>query len=607
MELHPANWIRLDRGRLPFVAKIDDSWLSNRQREDMRISGVTIKNFKAIQETRIPLTDFTVLVGTNGSGKSSVLQALHWMLQSGRNNKVSPARVGQASTLSELDATYMPSPEYKNSSHSAEYGNFSASPKMDVLVDVDVPNEDGSTVSLSVPMWIRSARNEGVSVHIPSANSFVSIIRGAREISAYIPGLAGIPLQEEKRSMRIVERQAAAGDANTVLRNVLDLLKAVTLEGDHNGLEEVQRLASNVLGEMSISVSFEEKKDFKIQATFQTKAMKDADTRRFKPLELAGIGFLQVIQIFAYLVYFRPRLLLVDEPDSHLHPDMQERLVAELMNAAKDYDSQVILTTHSPSVVRSLGSDANLVWMRDGEMVSDKTDEIRRDMGWGLLDKSILLITEDKKVSMLNRILSQWPDLNRRTVVWPMSGNTSLPNSASLVALKSLLGDHMKIVLHRDSDFMVRSERESFSKEYEDKGIPVWLTRGSDVEAYWACPSILAVLLEIEEVKAKEIIDKACDLKDSQNADRDFRNKRKEIYNRIPAYKNGDADQVGADTARDELSAVDRTHIYIGKDLISSIRAVCSQEGIKGGTRICKDIPDKTTVADDLREILKNA
>lgn len=573
----------------------------------MKITSLTIENFKAIQKAKIPLTDFTVLVGTNGSGKSSVLQALHWMLQSGRNNKVSPSRVGQASTLSELDATYVPSPEYKNSSHSAEYGNFSASPKMDVLVDVRMPDKEQGMIAMSVPMWIRSARNEGVSVHVPSVNSFVGIVRGAREISAYIPGLSGIPLAEEKRSMRIVERQAAAGDANTVLRNVLDLLKSKVTEDGRNGLEEVQRLVSNVLGDLTISVNFDETKDFKIQAAFQTKAMKDADPKRFKPLELAGIGFLQVIQIFAYLVYFRPRLLLVDEPDSHLHPDMQERLVGVLMHAASAYDSQVVLTTHSPSVVRSLGSGANLVWMRDGEMVSDKTDEIRRDMGWGLLDKSILLITEDKKVSMLNRILSQWPVLDRKTVVWPMSGNTSLPNAQSLVALKGLLGDHMKIVLHRDSDFMVHSERVSFCKEYNDNGIPVWITRGSDVEAYWACSKTLAALLEIGEQQAEDILRKACDLRENNDAGKVFRNKRREIYNRIPAYKNGDADQVGADAAREELRAEDRTHIYVGKDLVKSVREICSEEGVKGGTRICKDIPKDVVIADDLRVILECA
>lgn len=41
---------------------------------------------------------------------------------------------------------------------------------------------------------------------------------------------------------------------------------------------------------------------------------------------MVGTGFLQVAQIFAYLLHFKPKLLLIDEPDSHLHPGTQERL-----------------------------------------------------------------------------------------------------------------------------------------------------------------------------------------------------------------------------------------------------------------------------------------
>lgn len=184
----------------------------------MKLQSLQITNFKAIESVSIPLSDFTVIVGTNGSGKSSILQALHWMVQSARNPSVSPEQSDKGSTLSELDATYMPSPDYKNASHSMEYGNFAAAPKMEVTVDAEM--EGG--VSINVPMWIKSARNEGISVHVPSNNQFTSIVRSAqREISAYIPGLAGIPLSEEKRSKLIVYRQAAAGDANTVLRNIL--------------------------------------------------------------------------------------------------------------------------------------------------------------------------------------------------------------------------------------------------------------------------------------------------------------------------------------------------------------------------------------------------
>lgn len=43
------------------------------------IDNVRIKNFKALEDARLNLERFTVLVGPNASGKTSVLEALHWL------------------------------------------------------------------------------------------------------------------------------------------------------------------------------------------------------------------------------------------------------------------------------------------------------------------------------------------------------------------------------------------------------------------------------------------------------------------------------------------------------------------------------------------------
>jgi len=117
-------------------------------------------------------------------------------------------------------------------------------------------------------------------------------------------------------------------------------------------------------------------------------------------------------------------LLLVDEPDSHLHPDAQERLVGAIKDAAKVLKSQVIMTTHSPSVVRSLPDDANVVWMKNGQAQTgvDESD-VRASMGWGILDKSIVIVTEDKKKGMLKNILRQDESIDRKTTIWSVGGS----------------------------------------------------------------------------------------------------------------------------------------------------------------------------------------
>lgn len=568
----------------------------------MKLSRVKIKNFKAIAETTVPLTDFTVIVGTNGSGKSSVLQAIHWMLQSARNPNVSPeSQYTKGSTLSEIDATYMPSPDYKNASHSTEYGNFAAAPKMEIEFSAKL--EDGETYT--VPMWIKSARNEGISVHTPSNNPVTAQIRQQnREVSAYIPGLAGIPLAEEKRSKRIVYRQAAAGDANTVLRNILDLARLKKMANGSSALDEVVSHVSAVLGETRLNIQFDDEKHYKINAEFQTGEMRKADPKRFKPLELAGIGFLQVIQIFAYMVYFRPRFLLIDEPDSHLHPDVQEKLINRLVKAARENNCQVVLTSHSPSVVRSLGEDTSLIWMKSGDVQSDDSDEIRKSMGWGLLDKSILLVTEDKKVGMLNSLVAQWPELDRKVAVWSARGNSKLPPADVLSALHTLFGDKMKIVLHRDADFMLEDDRIHQSKPYEDRRLRVWFTEGADLEACWMKPQIIAAHFGISASDAEAIIEEACRRSTEADARKTFNSKRAELTNFIKPYQQGEAAPVGSEDAHSRFLALDQTQVHLGKTLVAKVREIAAEQKLPQVSSFGKIVPESIEIAGSLKTLL---
>ena len=573
----------------------------------MRLNQVTVKNFKAIDTTTLELADFNVIVGTNESGKSSVLQALHWMFQSGRNRSIEANKDRtKGATLSEKDATFMPSPDYRSAGHGQDYGNKQGTAQLDLSVSADA--DDGT--ALQADMWIKSARNEGITVHVPSANPFVTALRDqSREFSSYIPGLAGIPLSEEKRSKLIVQRLAAAGDANTVLRNVLDLLRAVKV-GNQNGLDIVQEYVSRVMGGFSIEVEFENDSHTRILARFQTEGMKKSDPKRFKPLELAGIGFLQVIQIFAYLVYFRPVLLLVDEPDSHLHPTAQERLVSVLAEAARRFGTQVILTTHSPSVVRALPPDARVIWMKDGKVQQNGDTEARNMMGWGLLDRRVLLLTEDTLLPMLRSLIAQWPDLERVTALWPLHGSGKLPPPDGIAALQQLFGKSLKIVIHRDRDFMMPDEVAAFAKPYEDAGMRMWITKRSDIEASWAEVATIAAHFKIPEGKAQTLLDKAKEAGcDAEKHLTELRKKRLDAVNKIDAAKKGHLPQYGEAQVLTEIEKCRAQHVVLGKTLVAAIRKAAQDCKLQGASNYGKVIPLGllAPLAADLQGILAEA
>ena len=498
----------------------------------------------------------------------------------------------------------MPSPEYRNAGHGPEYGNKGGTPQLDI--SVEATNDDGNILEAS--MWIKSARNEGLSVHVPSNNDFVVKLRDQRmEFSSYIPGLAGIPLSEEKRTKLIVRRQAAAGDANTVLRNVLLLLKDIIIK-DNSGLDAVQILVSQVMGKLTLNVEFDEDSHSTIIAEFYTQEMHNLEPRRKKPLELAGIGFLQVIQIFAYLVYFRPVVLLVDEPDSHLHPATQERLVRVLADTAREYGTQVILTTHSPSVVRALPPDARVIWMKNGEVQPDGDTSGRQMMGWGLLDKRILLLTEDSKTYLLRALLSQWPELERVVALWPLHGSKKLLDADGCSSLQKLFGGGMNIVLHRDRDFMMPEEAEAFSKPYIDRGIRVWLTKHSDLEAYWAEKDVLKAHFSLDDHQAEDLLNKAVLAAKENENDKTTRNtKRNEIRNNLPACKDGAIGAFNDEQVIVEYSANSvPQHVILGKNLCGKIRAQAKADRYGNSSGFGKSVPTGVhgRVAEDLKSLL---
>ncbi|MCR4512957.1 ATP-dependent endonuclease [Aeromicrobium sp. 50.2.37] len=566
----------------------------------MKITSVEISNFKAIKMANLDLhPTFNVLVGANGSGKSSVLQALHWMFQSGRNLRVEPRKGGLASTLSEKDAIYMPSPDYRSAGHDSEYGNTQGKPQLGLTVRG--LTESGESVVAD--MWLKSARNEGISVHIPSGNPLVAALRDrSREFSAYIPGVAGIPLVEEKRSKLVVHRSAAAGDANTVLRNMLLLLKQRDVDG-MNGLEVVENLVSEVMGPFSVRVEFDEDSHTRLLVTFKTGEM--GGDRSYKPLELAGIGYLQVLQIFSYLVYFRPLILLVDEPDAHLYPIAQERLVEALSRAATRYHSQVLLTTHSPSIVRALPDASKVIWMKGGVVEADGDTKARQLMGWGLLDRRTVLVTEDSKIEMLRAIIAQWPDLERSVAIWPISGSGNLLSPDAVNGLQAILGDRVSIALHRDRDFMMPLEVDKISAPYQTRGYSFWVTKYSDVEAYWITPAVVGKHFNMTEDEAEDLIEHArlaCNVDDA--AIRKVRQKRQDALQKLnrdaglPHY--GDSDVLQEATIDGPQYGV------MGKSMLSSIRSLAKDRNYEGASSFGKRVPPglSTAMAEDLKLVL---
>lgn len=555
----------------------------------MRLRAVTVENFKAIKKARIELADVTILVGQNSSGKSSFLQALHWACRCVADPKV---QNNQARSVAAQSLDYFPTPDAKVVGHNQELREGRGEQdnvSVFVTIECDTEPETKGTIP------IKRGRNDAIQIDLRNENIlppelYAELSNRDRPFSAYIPGLAGIPSREEKKSRQPIFRSAASGDANSVLRNILLLIKIE----DPKNLKLLDQWVSKVLGQTRILINFDEGNHFDIEANINTERM---NAEYVAPLELAGTGVLQVVQIFAYLILFRPSVLLIDEPDAHLHPDRQEKLIRTIEEAATTFSTQVILTTHSPHIIRTASSNVRMAWLADGGVAQNEA-VIREQMGWGLLDKSNLIITEDENTPILQAILDQWPTHSRKTAIWPVFGVENLPTAEGAKALKSILGI-AKLIVHRDGDFMVAKEKNLLRAKFAGSGCDLWITEPSDIEGYFCTREQLIEAIGLSDDDAETLLSDAWN---QAKDDKAFSNKRAQINKSDKFYPSGSGTP-SLDAVKKELDVHYAGRVK-GKKLVKALKALAHKNFGASHTLITSTRVDGS-VALDLRAIIE--
>lgn len=475
---------------------------------------VTVSNFMRInKDVKIPIGPVTILVGENGSGKSSILKAIHWAVRCAILRDTSD-RV----TLERMD--YAPSRDFLHLAHKIRLNSEAASPRVRVKL------ESGTD---SVEIKMNSTRNDaGIKVSLSGA--LARTLTASSHVTAYIPGLAGLSEAESLLATPVLHRRAASGEGGSVLRHILLGLAMAKAEKDsiekYEELLDLNRWLGKIFPGVRFWVKFDRLRDVFIDAKFLTSEMAQTGKKielQWRSLEMAGTGFLQVVQIFAYLLHFRPKLLLIDEPDSHLHPGTQERLIWANEDAAKEFpETQFVLTTHSPNLVRASSAVSQIRWMADGVLRPEKEEQIRQRMGWGALDKDLMLITEDSNLLYMKSILAQWPEVARKVLLWPTFGSGSLPRGNAVNKLRKELG--IAVVVHRDRDFLSDSDKDALAKkmEYDVHKVPFWMPKGSDIEAGFCEPKHLERVFELDVEGAEKLLAEAVAMIDQDAAETDF-------------------------------------------------------------------------------------
>lgn len=472
----------------------------------IHLQSVTIRRFKAVRDATFDVSDVNVLIGANNSGKSSILQAMHFsvgLLQTiqleGKLKKSGPLSV----SLSLSQLLYSPCEDLYSLGHGGRLPEDETA-----AAETEFVLNTGESCTVRV----RRGRNRNIVVSIDKCETAQKLASLERPFTIFSPGLAGVAKTEKRESDGVLVRAIARGDANLVLRNILWRLWRTNGTADDKWQAFLDDFVQ-IFPDVSFGVAFNEKIDEFVQVTV-------SQHNNSFPLELAGTGVLQAAQILSYVHCFAPSVVVLDEPDSHLHPNNQRLLCSLLSSVAAERNTQVLLATHSRHVVDALSGQVAFLWVRNGTVDVAKEDHdlaILLDIGAldvkelvGQSGITCIVLTEDALKRPLEVVVESSGFRTDSTIVLPYYGCTSLHNLRALLGVIRATNPNAKIIVHRDRDYLSGDEADQWQTEIRALQSEPFLTDGVDIESHFlSVPHIATLNPSLSEPDAQDLIHRA--------------------------------------------------------------------------------------------------
>ncbi|MCF6174478.1 MAG: ATP-binding protein [Victivallaceae bacterium] len=381
------------------------------------ISKIEIKNFKAYENiTYYPNEKFNIIVGENNIGKSTIFEAI--ILWDACLSKL---------ILSNGVGFYKPA--------SKQYISFQELDFIRLTNDHDLFNSGGHTSTISVTLNIdgeelalaieiskpASIQNSFFRINELNSADFQRYAEIARDKGKKLDEMlfiyqtrpvANILQEEPYYNEAQIKHKILQGHSHEVLRNKI-----------LNQREKIEHFKKQLEAILQQSV------DFKLPPKSHRNSSENIDLKvregsKWLDLHMQGSGFLQVAEIISTIDFIDAplKLLLVDEPDSHIHSKLQSNLINYLRELS---DNQFFIISHNDRFVDN-ALDGEVFFLHKESKISNELNPIRREQ-FDVIKRS------------LGGVLMNLSQLNSAPSIVFVEGNDDAEHISSLVNKISLI------------------------------------------------------------------------------------------------------------------------------------------------------------------------